>query len=103
MVLTVGSQIVEGVYKIGTDSATYSIDLSDASAVLTIGEISDGSGVNWVYDDDANASFTQVITVSPQGSALLNRALFGPNVTGGQHTSGDNNTQNITLDWSPSV
>ena len=102
--LAIGSQRIEGQFNLdGLASAEYTIDLSDAAQALVASRISDGTGVNWIFDDDTQPTFRQTITVSPNTGAVLNTLEFGPNVTGNQNSIGDNNAQSIALTWSPTV
>ncbi len=99
---TVGSQEVTGMFNDGAASAPYTIDLSDASALLATGDLYDGAGVSYGWND-ASTSFTSTITVAPAAGTFVNVIRWGPDLLEVNDTAYDNAAQNIQLTWSPAA
>ncbi len=97
-----GSQQVEGKIGNAEAAATFSIDLSDASANLVAGNFFYNSGVSYEWNDGSK-EFSSTIKISPDTEDILKTVNWGPNVNGSSNTYYDNNEQTITLDWSPSI
>ncbi|WP_128755353.1 DUF4347 domain-containing protein, partial [Aquimarina sediminis] len=102
VVLTAGSQLIEGTFSNGGANATYAIDLSDASQVLVAANAYDGAGVHYIWDD-RTTNMNSTITITPAANSTLGIIKWGPDLTEVNDADADNLAQTIMLTWTPGV
>ena len=98
------AQTAAGSFVIGDFNATYSFEMDAQLGTTTYYKVDSTDGFHYtIYDNDGG--YIEKHVLSPQGTTVLDRVIYGPQVPQNKAVNNGqaNSPQTMTINWSPAV